>query len=823
MAVTKRIPRWTYRLEATGDGATDEANLLAAVAQHGRVLIDSSASPMVLDSGNQILVNSAHIGSANAARARINLQNGTELFWGTYRSWATIDGASAACTIAADNRSMTTAEPISVGDLLFIIGDNKLDIHPHLGLVGENRPFEIVKAHAIVDGVIYFDRPLEDTYTLNTRVVNATQSLTVINGGGMSDLDFSGSSNGTASLEVGFSVYIADGWRCRNVILQNTGALNIYYCDDTLIEDIAILGQEDTNGIYGISSTASGRFRINGYRGQSTRHMFTTSGPSSGNNRWGTCPHHIIENFDWVMNEYQNDTVAGAGDTHAEGLGVTFRNGVIRFAGPHEYDPTEVTATFENGTDTWTPASNPFVNNMTVTLTTTGTLPAGYSAGTTYRVVQRTATTFKLSLTEGGAPVPGSNDGSGTHTVSIAWGTLSGIHGRSRKMRVENVKFIGDPAHTQKQVGVLLDGDIDTTISNCRFENLIVGVQVRNVGDDATLPAPTRATVEYCEFDNIRNDGVIFNSGTGHRAIGNRFRRCGASNSGWWASQRSAITVGDADSLGITDVTIQNNTIVNRAFVGTYENVGDDWTVPNHTFRNGDQVRVSSTGSVPTGYSTTTAYFAVNVSGNNLQLSTTRGGAAFNASSDGSGVLTLHDASLYAIHLHETLDETEVVIEDNRISGWIDGSMGLDWSKTNTVKILQKWAHKNNDRVRYLYLERTGATASYPGDLYKPIINDGDVYTDTVAGEGADIRGVLIGGNGSSVLVLATNTQVVRIPPSLMPAYDPQTESPDLYFDTSSGTPYTPTQPGDLGAGNGTVLRVQHYDSSDVYGEVTIP
>jgi hypothetical protein len=57
-------------------------------------------------------------------------------------------------------------------------------------------------------------------------------------------------------------------------------------------------------------------------------------------------------------------------------------------------------------------------NGTTVTLSTTGALPTGLTAGTLYYVVGTSALTFRLSLTQGGTAINTSGTQSGTHTVT---------------------------------------------------------------------------------------------------------------------------------------------------------------------------------------------------------------------------------------------------------------------------------------------------------------------------------------------------------------------------------------------------------------------
>ncbi len=84
------------------------------------------------------------------------------------------------------------------------------------------------------------------------------------------------------------------------------------------------------------------------------------------------------------------------------------------------------TCTFTDAGDTWNATTNYLEDTMRVVLSTTGTLPTGYSVGTTdeygvttgqvYYVVGVTADTFQLSLTKGGAAVVGTGTGTGTHS-----------------------------------------------------------------------------------------------------------------------------------------------------------------------------------------------------------------------------------------------------------------------------------------------------------------------------------------------------------------------------------------------------------------------
>src|SRR5262252_2838686 len=80
-----------------------------------------------------------------------------------------------------------------------------------------------------------------------------------------------------------------------------------------------------------------------------------------------------------------------------------------------------VTCTFTNASQTCTVTQNAAVNDMVV-FTTTGVLPTPLTAGTTYYILSRTATTLTgISLTRGGSAIANYNTAgqSGTHTATF--------------------------------------------------------------------------------------------------------------------------------------------------------------------------------------------------------------------------------------------------------------------------------------------------------------------------------------------------------------------------------------------------------------------
>jgi hypothetical protein len=73
----------------------------------------------------------------------------------------------------------------------------------------------------------------------------------------------------------------------------------------------------------------------------------------------------------------------------------------------------------------FTKNSHGLENGDTFVLSTSGALPTGLTAGTVYYVVNKTANTFEASLTAGGASINTSSAGSGTHSMTYKYTSVS--------------------------------------------------------------------------------------------------------------------------------------------------------------------------------------------------------------------------------------------------------------------------------------------------------------------------------------------------------------------------------------------------------------
>lgn len=81
-------------------------------------------------------------------------------------------------------------------------------------------------------------------------------------------------------------------------------------------------------------------------------------------------------------------------------------------------NPQPFFATYDHTTALWTKASHGLINGTSITISTTGSVPSGYSPGTTYYVINASTSTFKLSATLGGsAVVAATNNGTGAQAI----------------------------------------------------------------------------------------------------------------------------------------------------------------------------------------------------------------------------------------------------------------------------------------------------------------------------------------------------------------------------------------------------------------------
>ena len=124
-----------------------------------------------------------------------------------------------------------------------------------------------------------------------------------------------------------------------------------------------------------------------------------------------------------------------------------------------------------------------------VTLSTTGALPTGLTAGTTYYVVSPAANTFQLSATVGGAAINTSGTQSGTHTATFvgsaisAGDTITGV--TSGATATVTVPLLRTGTWTNQPAGSLVIGSVVGTFQ---------AGEALKVGSNLTVQATTANT-----------------------------------------------------------------------------------------------------------------------------------------------------------------------------------------------------------------------------------------------------------------------------------------------------------------------------------------
>ncbi len=93
----------------------------------------------------------------------------------------------------------------------------------------------------------------------------------------------------------------------------------------------------------------------------------------------------------------------------------------------HNLGSLSAAFTVNASTDVCTSAGHNLHNGDPVTLSSTTTLPAGLSTGTTYYVINAATDTFKLSATPNGSAVNITGTGTGTHSFLVADGTTDAV------------------------------------------------------------------------------------------------------------------------------------------------------------------------------------------------------------------------------------------------------------------------------------------------------------------------------------------------------------------------------------------------------------
>jgi hypothetical protein len=229
---------------------------------------------------------------------------------------------------------------------------------------------------------------------------------------------------------------------------------------------------------------------------------------------------------------------------------------------------------------------------------TTGTLPASITAGTTYYVSNISGTTFNISASPTLTPLINvAASGSGTHSVSIISQAVTAPAGT-------NSNALATTAFVQNAYPVALENWDLAEVFNTQTATITIASPA--VVTVATAPANTTA-VAFSTTGALPT-GIVAN--TAYYVYG----RTGT-------TYRLATT---PDTTSRATIAISNPGVVTVAAAPA----------------NGDVVTFSTTGALPTGLVAGTEYFVVNRTATTFRVATTSGGSAITFSGTQSGVQT---------------------------------------------------------------------------------------------------------------------------------------------------------------------------------------
>ena len=169
------------------------------------------------------------------------------------------------------------------------------------------------------------------------------------------------------------------------------------------------------------------------------------------------------------------------------------------FALAHNLGSLSANFTANASTEVCTSAGHNLHNGDPVTVSTSGTLPGGLSAGVTYFIISSTTDTFQLSATPNGSAVNITSTGSGTHSFLVADGTTDAVFvevweksGGLTRISPEDYTVVRTSANL-----VTVSGFASTPTSN-KYE-----VIVMTAGRPATYQAHTHTVAEVTGLQAI--------------------------------------------------------------------------------------------------------------------------------------------------------------------------------------------------------------------------------------------------------------------------------------------------------------------------------
>lgn len=304
------------------------------------------------------------------------------------------------------------------------------------------------------------------------------------------------------------------------------------------------------------------------------------------------------------------------------------------------------------------------LNGTAIKFATSGALPTPLSTTTTYYVINRTATTFQVSLTSGGSAINTTSAGAGSVTVSPVSLVSTPAVGTSNT-QIATTQFVTN-AVTNIPVTLTNWSMTETTTTQALSSMTVASPTVItvptapangtavsfNAGSGGTLPTGITADAAYYVYNRT---GTTYNLSTTSGNAQTVTITAGATVTGSISGTTLSVTsvTGGRLAVGqvITGTGISANTTITSigtagGGIGAYT-VNNSQTVASTTITavatpaiftvisapsNGDQVVLSTTGTLPTGFTAGTAYYVVNRTSTTFNLAATSGGTGINAS-----------------------------------------------------------------------------------------------------------------------------------------------------------------------------------------------
>ena len=266
--------------------------------------------------------------------------------------------------------------------------------------------------------------------------------------------------------------------------------------------------------------------------------------------------------------------------------------------------PTTATITIASPAVVTLPAGAAPLPNTAVSFATTGALPTGVTAATTYYVTNPTGATFNLAATQGGSAINTSGTQSGIHTATFV-------------------------AQTELDI----------------MPNNILGTLVPSIVEPTTLS--TTGSTGTINFDLV-SQSVIYNTANATANWTLNFRGNSSTTLASILNVGQSVTAAYLNTNGAAPT--QSVTWSHTSNTITFTNSSANITQATGTLPAVNaQVQFTTTGSLATNFSTGTPYYVVSSSGTIFTVSATVGGTAIVAGSAGSGTNTVNLAGVATV------------------------------------------------------------------------------------------------------------------------------------------------------------------------------